>query len=415
MKCEKYICKKCGTEFTRRSKTELCLNCRPKTNSKIELECQHCHTMFMGMPDTLYCRHCTSRWVATGASMIQCHVCSKEFKSFYGETVCPQCRHDARIRKSYTRVCELCGKSFSAQYHNETLCTECKNVAGRVECTCVVCGKKFVPKRREVCKTCSRKCQGLYIQSNGLGIKYNDDELYAKVIAHLKATGTPISIEDLGKELGGITHKVFSSRGWTIDNMLKDAGIQHRWFPKNMSLFEHAIYEILREAIPDSINIQLQKVFDDCVGDTGRALRFDFYIEEFNLLIEADGAQHYISDNSWNNAGLQSRDSIKNNYCAEKGISLLRIRYAHHKTRKQNIIDTIKAILPPYGEIRKVNCFNCWNGSELIPIPISNQASTTEEGSQTIPGGSTPKWAEMGSTLTDNAEGEDIVDSAGNT
>lgn len=40
----------------------------------------------------------------------------------------------------------------------------------------------------------------------------------------------------------------------------------------------------------------------------------------------------------------------------------------------QSTTETGKNLLPPAGEIRQVNCFNCWNGSELVPIPISNQA-----------------------------------------
>lgn len=72
-----------------------------------------------------------------------------------------------------------------------------------------------------------------------------------------------------------------------------------------------------------------QKKFDDCKYI--RTLIFDFYIERYNLVIENDGKQHYEPINFYGGKqGLemtQTRDSIKNDYCKTKGISMLRIRY----------------------------------------------------------------------------------------
>lgn len=72
-----------------------------------------------------------------------------------------------------------------------------------------------------------------------------------------------------------------------------------------------------------------QKKFDDCKYI--RTLIFDFYIERYNLVIENDGKQHYEPiDFYGGKQGLemtQTRDSIKNDYCKTKGISMLRIRY----------------------------------------------------------------------------------------
>lgn len=64
--------------------------------------------------------------------------------------------------------------------------------------------------------------------------------------------------------------------------------------------------------------------------------RFDFYLPQYNLFIEYDGQQHYEpmrfygSNKEKNEEELrkvQERDKIKNKYCEENHINLLRIPY----------------------------------------------------------------------------------------
>lgn len=65
-------------------------------------------------------------------------------------------------------------------------------------------------------------------------------------------------------------------------------------------------------------------------------LPFDFYLKDYNVLIEVDGEQHYIPirfggisyEKAENNfQKQQQRDEIKNKYCKRKRIPLLRISY----------------------------------------------------------------------------------------
>ena len=64
--------------------------------------------------------------------------------------------------------------------------------------------------------------------------------------------------------------------------------------------------------------------------------RYDFYLPQYNLFIEYDGQQHYepvrfhgdnIEDNKNAFRKIQEHDSIKNRYCEENNINLLRIPY----------------------------------------------------------------------------------------
>ena len=66
-----------------------------------------------------------------------------------------------------------------------------------------------------------------------------------------------------------------------------------------------------------------------------RKLRFDFYIDNDNpYFIEFDGKQHFTSQTTWSTTeeefnDLCKRDIIKNNYCFQNKIPLIRIPYNH--------------------------------------------------------------------------------------
>lgn len=92
--------------------------------------------------------------------------------------------------------------------------------------------------------------------------------------------------------------------------------------------------------IGNNIKYETQKKFNDCINKD--RLPFDFWVEDRNLLIEFDGAQHFIP--VYFMGGLdkleyvQKCDKIKDEYCLSKGIRLLRINY---KDLKANRIDQI--------------------------------------------------------------------------
>ena len=89
----------------------------------------------------------------------------------------------------------------------------------------------------------------------------------------------------------------------------------------------------------DDLNIEYieQKTFDDCKYKN--LLRFDFYIPSIKTAIEYDGKQHF-EPISFSNKGkayaeelfkaTKLRDEIKNNYCEENNISIIRIPYTEH-------------------------------------------------------------------------------------
>lgn len=82
------------------------------------------------------------------------------------------------------------------------------------------------------------------------------------------------------------------------------------------------------------IKFEKEKIFKDC--RYLRPLKFDYYLPELNIIIEADGKQHEepvcfggmtLEQAQENLKTSKIRDSIKDNYCLEHGLKLVRIPY----------------------------------------------------------------------------------------
>lgn len=113
----------------------------------------------------------------------------------------------------------------------------------------------------------------------------------------------------------------------------------------NESKGEKVIREYLEK---NGLDFEQECIFEDCKHR--RSLPFDFYIQKHNLCIEFDGKQHfevssYFGEKSFKET--QKRDKIKNNYCKENNINLVRIPYWE--------MDNIKDILDEeFERLRKI-------------------------------------------------------------
>jgi hypothetical protein len=95
----------------------------------------------------------------------------------------------------------------------------------------------------------------------------------------------------------------------------------------NFSKGESAISNYLTS---HKIEFVAQKKFDDCIAK--KRLPFDFYLSEYNTLIEFDGVQHFENRNFFHK-GRETfenrvyKDKLKLQFCLENKITLLRIAY----------------------------------------------------------------------------------------
>lgn len=83
-----------------------------------------------------------------------------------------------------------------------------------------------------------------------------------------------------------------------------------------------------------------EKKFKDCKYK--KQLPFDFYLPEYNLLLEYDGEQHF--KNSFKNTDFKiqhKRDIIKNKYCITNKINLIRVKYNVSIIKIKEILDNL--------------------------------------------------------------------------
>lgn len=80
-------------------------------------------------------------------------------------------------------------------------------------------------------------------------------------------------------------------------------------------------------------NYEYQKTFHNLKGKRGKFFRYDFYLFDYNLCIEYDGEGHFKSDFYLNKTGVldYTNDIIKEKYCNDNNIKLLRIPYWERK------------------------------------------------------------------------------------
>lgn len=92
--------------------------------------------------------------------------------------------------------------------------------------------------------------------------------------------------------------------------------------------------KIIKLLMQNNIPFEVQKRFEDCINpQTGYSLIFDFFVDN-KYVIEYDGEQHFIyKGNGWNTKDhlikTQYRDSVKNEYCFNHNIPIIRIPYTY--------------------------------------------------------------------------------------
>lgn len=120
---------------------------------------------------------------------------------------------------------------------------------------------------------------------------------------------------------------------WKCDN-------NHKWWAKPNDIKNGSWCPICRESNGEktirlfleknNVNFIQQKVFFNCKG-IKNSLPFDFYLSDYNIIIEYDGIQHHIPIDFFGGAksfmNLKKNDQIKNEYCQLNNIKLIRISY----------------------------------------------------------------------------------------
>jgi len=116
------------------------------------------------------------------------------------------------------------------------------------------------------------------------------------------------------------------------------SNLQPLWKKDNLNKW----FELKKKLKEKNISYVTQKTFKDCKNRG--FLKFDFYLPELNKCIEFDGIQHFKSFNFFGGEDklkeTQKRDDIKNQFCINNNINLIRIPYNEFK----NINKTLKML-----------------------------------------------------------------------
>lgn len=156
------------------------------------------------------------------------------------------------------------------------------------------------------------------------------------------------------KELYDYTNTIYINDSTPIEIICNKCKTKFKQTPNNhytknqgcrnckSSSAEKIIYQLF---IDNNINFEQQKRFKDCKKI--QPLPFDFYLIDFNILIEYDGEQHFkpksfsrdqTKKNKYNNLkNIKEKDLIKTIWAQKNNIFLIRISYLEKTNLKQKI------------------------------------------------------------------------------
>jgi very-short-patch-repair endonuclease len=127
--------------------------------------------------------------------------------------------------------------------------------------------------------------------------------------------------------------------GWYLtSHSVKSCGCLAQSYP------EYKIEQIL---IKEGIKYETQKTFEDFILPSNRKGYFDFYLPDFNSIIEYDGEQHFLTKSKGYYTLekidlIKQYDQLKNQYCLNKGINLYRLNKNNINIHK---IETLQELL----------------------------------------------------------------------
>lgn len=244
------------------------------------------------------------------------------FANFTNGKGCPYCAN--RVRKTQEEYeAELAEKKPNIKVIGKYV-----NLKTKIEHECLICGYHWdvLPDNMlhmpNGCPKCGKRApltQEEFIQ------RVTSIDNTIKVIGQYSAVATKISF--LCKRCG----KVWEAKP---NNILNGKGCPHCKTSKG----EMKVAQILDDM---AIEYGTQYRFPDCRDEL--VLPFDFFLPKYNICIEYDGLQHFepctfggISKERAieNLARVQKHDKIKDEYCQDNNITLIRIPYWEYSNIK---------------------------------------------------------------------------------
>ncbi|MDD4081855.1 MAG: hypothetical protein PHD05_00575 [Sphaerochaetaceae bacterium] len=105
-----------------------------------------------------------------------------------------------------------------------------------------------------------------------------------------------------------------------------------------------------------NISYVREKSFTGCTSLKGNLLRFDFYLEQFNLLIEYQGQHHIKPINKYRRAQIVHKttvlhDKLKEIFATGRNIKLLKIYYMDYDNIEIILKSTLRQFLDVFRKL----------------------------------------------------------------
>ena len=295
------------------------------------------------------------------------------------------------------KQCEICNKDYKPRRKEQKFCSvECQHESyrkikvERIECTCLLCDKKFYKLQSNRGKYCSKKCSDnhkkiIYLGENNPSYnrKMSDDELKMRS----EITKKLWEDESYRGKIKKSKNLFFKKNGYWPGNdkdsmlkkketMVKKFGVSHNWMgiygerkcdkttldvygkTSAQMLIDYSHFfgkktdiEKMFEVILEELEIPFQckfRIYDkDKVNFWFR--EYDFLILNTNILIEVDGDYWHGNQNIFEELtefqkSIQINDEIKENFAKNKGYNVIRFWGSDIKKNSQEIKNRIKEI-----------------------------------------------------------------------
>lgn len=244
----------------------------------------------------------------------KCRTCGYEWKAIWNSLSkgigCPKCSGKARptIEEVKNNVKEI-------HPNIEILDNVYKNNRTSLKCHCLICGHVWkacydnLINGKTDCPKCAKRLKPSIEEARKNILKVNPK---IKILSDVyKNNASPLLCKCLicGHEWHSRYHDLMVNKSCPLCNASKGEKIIYQW------LRDH------------NFNFRFQYKFKNCKHKL--PLPFDFYLVNLNICIEFDGELHYKQIN-WERFNLnvqKERDKIKDEFCKENNIKLIRISY----------------------------------------------------------------------------------------
>lgn len=274
-------------------------------------------------------------------------VCSNLCGKKYRYNILKLSRQQSRQGKHY--YCKTCGKEIlNLQQVSMDFCSQsCRTKYQHkmnpprpteyYDCVCKTCGTHFTLNRSQYLQNKTHFC-GVECYNQAHSSSVTLENITSLVLKYYNATGETLTIAGISNEFH-TTKKVIENRVGTLTNFYASLGIIYS--PTSGRTASRLFYLI--DTTYNWVGLR-EKSFDTCVSRKSNKLRFDYFVQDLNLLIEYQGKQHYHSTFS-ESAFLsqQENDEIKRGWCRANGYTLVEWNYKTPVNKKE-----VLRILNPY-------------------------------------------------------------------